>query len=110
MVTSRHDHPGRSGGRSPSAGGVSRRRFLAGTAGAGALAVSAGTIAASPSLASTRGGQAAGLPTIQEVWGWQEQLVRFGTRYTGSPGHAAYVDWLTSHLTAVPVSPCRPTG
>ena len=37
-----------------------------------------------------------------EVWGWQEQLVRFGTRYTGSPGHAAYVDWLTSQLSAVP--------
>lgn len=37
-----------------------------------------------------------------EVWGWQEQLARFGTRYTGSPGHAAYVDWLTSQLGAVP--------
>ena len=42
------------------------------------------------------------LPSMHEVWEWQEQLVRFGTRYTGSPGHAAYVDWLTSQLAAVP--------
>ena len=40
-----------------------------------------------------------GLP---EVWQWQEQLVGFGTRYTGSSGHAAYVDWLAGQLSAVP--------
>ena len=42
------------------------------------------------------------LPSMHEVWEWQERLVRFGTRYTGSHGHAAYVDWLTSQLGAVP--------
>ena len=39
---------------------------------------------------------------MHEVWQWQEQLVRFGTRYTGSHGHAAYVDWLASQLGDVP--------
>ena len=102
MTISHHDHSGHSGGRSPSRGGVSRRQFLAGAAGVGALAIPSGRIAASSALASTRAGQAGGLPSMQEVWGWQEQLVRFGTRYTGSPGHAAYVDWLTSQLAAVP--------
>ena len=42
------------------------------------------------------------LPSMHEVWEWQERLVRFGTRYTGSHGHAAYVDWLASQLGAVP--------
>ena len=107
MATSQHDHPGRNGGRRPLAGGLSRRQFLAGTAGAGALAISAGGITAPAALASARrasagGIQAGGLPSLQEIWGWQQQLVQFGTRYTGSPGHAAYVDWLTSQLAAVP--------
>jgi len=61
-----------------------------------------GGIGAGPALAASRRGQAGGLPGIGEVWGWQEQLVRFGTRYTGSPGHAAYVDWLAGQFGAVP--------
>ena len=48
------------------------------------------------------GGSAAGMPGLPEVWQWQEQLVGFGTRYTGSSGHAAYVDWLSGQLSAVP--------
>lgn len=48
------------------------------------------------------GGGAAGMPGLPEVWQWEEQLVGFGTRYTGSSGHAAYVDWLASQLSAVP--------
>ena len=48
------------------------------------------------------GGAAAGMPGLPEVWQWQEQLVAFGTRYTGSSGHAAYVDWLAGQLSAVP--------
>jgi hypothetical protein len=47
------------------------------------------------------GGAAAGMPGLPEVWQWQEQLVGFGTRYTGSSGHAAYVDWLAGQLSAV---------
>jgi hypothetical protein len=50
----------------------------------------------------TTGGAAAGVPGLPEVWQWEEQLVRFGTRYTGSSGHAAYVDWLAGQLSAVP--------
>ena len=48
------------------------------------------------------GGGAAGMPGLSEVWQWEEQLVGFGTRYTGSSGHAAYVDWLAGQLAAVP--------
>lgn len=48
------------------------------------------------------GGGAAGMPGLPEVWQWEEQLVGFGTRYTGSSGQAAYVDWLASQLSAVP--------
>ena len=47
-------------------------------------------------------GAAAGMPGLPEVRQWQEQLVGFGTRYTGSSGHAAYVDWLAGQLSAVP--------
>ena len=50
----------------------------------------------------TTSGTAAGMPGLPEVWQWQEQLVGFGTRYTGSSGHAAYVDWLAGQLSAVP--------
>ena len=51
---------------------------------------------------STTGGAVPGMPGLPEVWRWQEQLVGFGTRYTGSSGHAAYVDWLAGQLSAVP--------
>jgi hypothetical protein len=102
MATSQHDHSGGSGGRDLLPGGVSRRRFLAGAAGTGALAIAAGSIGVPPALAASRPDRATGLPSLGEVWGWEQQLVRFGTRYTGSPGHAAYVDWLTSQLGAVP--------
>jgi hypothetical protein len=47
-------------------------------------------------------GGAAGMPGLPEVWQWEEQLVGFGTRYTGSSGHTAYVDWLAGQLSAVP--------
>ena len=50
----------------------------------------------------TTSGTAAGMPGLPEVWQWQEQLVGFGTRYTGSGGQAAYVDWLAGQLSAVP--------
>ena len=53
-------------------------------------------------MSEATGGAAAGMPGLPEVWQWQEQLVGFGTRYTGSSGHAAYVDWLAGQLSAVP--------
>jgi hypothetical protein len=42
------------------------------------------------------------IPSADEIWKWQNQLVRFGTRYTGSIGHANYVDWLSEHFAAIP--------
>lgn len=80
-------------------GTVSRRRFLAGAAGAGALAVAASGVTAAGASAAAG---PSGMPSLQEVWQWQEQLVRFGTRYTGSPGHASFVAWLASQFAAVP--------
>ncbi|MFI5066907.1 MAG: hypothetical protein ACHP9Z_23430 [Streptosporangiales bacterium] len=53
-------------------------------------------------MSVTTGGAATGMPGLPEVWQWEEQLVGFGTRYTGSSGHAAYVDWLAGQLSAVP--------
>jgi hypothetical protein len=50
----------------------------------------------------TIGGAAMGMPGLPEVWQWEEQLVGFGTRYTGSSGHAAYVDWLAGQFSAIP--------
>ena len=90
--------------------GLSRRGFLAGSVTAGAAALGgAGLLAAGPAQAATRPGLAGGasarnalMPRLPELWSWEEQLVRFGTRYTGSPGHAAYVDWLAEMLSAVP--------
>ncbi len=83
---------------------VSRRAFVAGTASAAGVAAVAGTglLSAGPAAAAVTAGRAARLPALPEVWAWQEQLVGFGTRYTGSPGHAAYVDWLAEMLSAVP--------
>jgi hypothetical protein len=84
---------------------MSRRGFLAGAAAVGGTALvaagPAGAAAAAPGRAADRAGTAR-LPSLPEVWAWEEQLVRFGTRYTGSPGHAAYVDWLAEMLSAVP--------
>jgi hypothetical protein len=84
---------------------VSRRGFLAGAAAVGGTAL----VAAGPARAAVATpGRAAGrartaqLPGLPEIWGWEKQLVGFGTRYTGSPGHAAYVDWLAEMLSAVP--------
>ena len=90
--------------------GLPRRQFLvqAGTAGVGAFAVGAaglgtpGALAATHTGASRRRGAATGMPGLPEVSRWEDQLVRFGTRYTGSPGHVAYVDWLAGQLSAVP--------
>lgn len=61
-------------------------------------------------MSAATGGAATGMPGLPEVWQWEEQLVGFGTRYTGSNGHAAYVDWLAGQLRRCPGSGCRPTG
>jgi hypothetical protein len=103
-------HGGSSHGGAPRRPGLPRRQFLAGAglAGAGAFVASAAGLGAPEALAANRTGAsrqpgpATGLPGLSEVWRWEEQLVRFGTRYTGSPGHVAYVDWLAAQLSGVP--------
>ena len=37
---------------------------------------------------------AQGLPSMDKVWSWHEKLAAMGTRYTGSPGHVRFTDWL----------------
>jgi hypothetical protein len=88
--------------------GRARRGLFRGAAGvAGAAAAVAGLGAASAFAASRIPGSdaaagPAGLPSMRELWEWEERLVGFGTRYTGSPGHVAYVEWLAGQLSAVP--------
>jgi hypothetical protein len=79
-------------------GGFSRRKLLLGAAGAGALA------AFGPARTQTAAavGGSPGLPSQDQVWDWQHQLVDFGTRYTGSPGHDRFVDWISNQLTRIP--------
>jgi hypothetical protein len=43
-----------------------------------------------------------GLPSMEEVWSWHEQLAAMGTRYTGSSGHVRFTDWLQAQFSAVP--------
>ena len=43
-----------------------------------------------------------GLPSMHEIWGWHKKLAGMGTRYTGSPGHAHFIDWLKQKFSAVP--------
>jgi hypothetical protein len=53
-------------------------------------------------MSAATSGAATGMPGLPEMWQWQEQLVGFGTRYTGSSDRAAYADWLAGQLSAVP--------
>ena len=53
-------------------------------------------------MSLSTGGAATGMPSLPEVWSWEQQLVGFGTRYTGSSGHVAYVDWLAEQFSAIP--------
>jgi hypothetical protein len=75
---------------------VSRRSVLLGAAGAGLLTL------AGPALRADATSAYPGMPTSAQVWNWQHQLVDFGTRYTGSPGHVRFVDWLAQQFAAVP--------
>jgi hypothetical protein len=43
-----------------------------------------------------------GLPSMDEVWGWHKKLAKMGTRYTGSPGHVKFINWLKAKFKAVP--------
>ncbi|HEV7212247.1 MAG TPA: hypothetical protein VGN47_11105 [Blastococcus sp.] len=73
-------------------GSLTRRGFIAGAAGATALA-------ALPQAASAR---PAGLPSMDQIWRWHHELAGFGTRLTGSAGHVRFTDWLQEKFAAVP--------
>lgn len=38
------------------------------------------------------------LPAADEVWGWLEGMVKDGPRFTGSPSHKKFVDFLASQM------------
>ena len=78
----------------PASSGVTRRGALLGLAGLGLGA--AASSRANPAYA------AGGLPSADRVWDWQQRLVEFGTRYTGSTGHDRFVEWLAARFEAVP--------
>jgi hypothetical protein len=78
---------------------LSRRQVLAGLAGTGALAAVGPLLEPIAALAAS---STTGLPSLAEYWRWQEHLVSFGTRYTGSAGHAGLVDWLAQEFAAIP--------
>ena len=42
-----------------------------------------------------------GLPKMNEIWGWHDTLRQMGTRYTGSPGHVKFIDWLKGEFDAL---------
>ena len=43
-----------------------------------------------------------GIPSVDEIWEWQNQHVELGTKYTGSVGHSRFIDWLSEHFSAIP--------
>lgn len=42
-----------------------------------------------------------GLPSMNEIWGWHEELAGMGTRYTGSEGHENFINWLKAKFEIV---------
>lgn len=81
---------------------LTRRGALAGLAGLGPGAA-AGSIAP-PAYA------AVGLPPVDKVWEWQQRLVDFGTRYTGSPGTTTSSSGWQRASRPSQVSSCARTG
>lgn len=79
-------------------GGLSRRSFLGSAAGLGALAALS-PMSTSTAFAATG---SAGMPSADQVWAWQHQLVDFGTRFTGGPGHVRFIDWIAAEMARVP--------
>ena len=76
----------------------SRRSFLT-SAGAAVGAFAGASLL--PSWTASALAAPPGLPSMDEVWRWQHELVGFGTRYTGSPGHVQYTDWLQDKFAQV---------
>lgn len=47
-------------------------------------------------------GSTGGIPSADEIWEWQNQLVSLGPKYTGNLGHSRYVDWLCERFADIP--------
>ena len=43
-----------------------------------------------------------GIPSADEIWDWQNQLVSLGPKYTGNLGHSRYIDWLCERFADIP--------
>jgi hypothetical protein len=41
------------------------------------------------------------LPSEDVVWGWHQELAAMGPRFTGSPGHESFIEWLKVKFGAV---------
>ncbi|HEV2530629.1 hypothetical protein [Phenylobacterium sp.] len=50
---------------------------------------------------------ARGLPSADQVWGWEKKLAAWAPCFTGSPSHNAWVDWLGAQLKAAGIAPRR---
>jgi MYXO-CTERM domain-containing protein len=59
-------------------------------------------VTADPPHDHSRDFSAQGLPSMDKVWSWHEKLAAMGTRYTGSPGHVRFTDWLQEQFSVVP--------
>jgi hypothetical protein len=38
---------------------------------------------------------------MDKIWGWHKELAGMGTRYTGSPGHVRFIEWLKKQFSDV---------
>jgi MYXO-CTERM domain-containing protein len=50
-----------------------------------------------------------GLPSANEIWTWHEELMAMGPRFTGSPAHVKFTDWLNQKFSAVQGFQLQPT-
>lgn len=86
---------------------VSRRtalKSLAAVAGAGAVSVSGSSgLAYAASAARNHGVRAEleGLPSLREVWEWETFMNGLGTRWTGSPAHGRFVEFLADQFSRI---------
>ena len=90
---------------------LSRRTFLAGVglAGLGGLWLMApGAAGATPwPVDPARPLDPRRFPNSSLIWSWQQRLAQWCPPFTGSPSHAAYVDWLDRGLQEARLSTHR---
>jgi len=87
--------------------GITRRRFLSAAAtvaaGAGMLRLPRASGAIGPLKKLVGALDPSKLVTAEQVWAWQNAMVDLGPRFTGSPQHVAYLNFLETqcHLAGV---------